>query len=157
MVASKLGDRPRQEGGTVPQLSLNCPTSTSATVHYRRLARPVSRCLSAFGRRVATMVRSGLPLRIPLGTPAVAKGGAPPVRRAPRKPSQADRSTGRYQSCSNSVGAPRVTTVALCDALTRRDSPGHPISGGSPSTVPRPPGARVPCGERDSLVPRRAG
>ena len=53
----------------VPQLSPNCPRRASTPVGSCRQSPRASPCLSAFGRRVATMVPPGRALRIPLGTP----------------------------------------------------------------------------------------
>lgn len=52
-----------------PHLSLDCPRRASTSVGSRRLTPRVSPCLSAFGRRVPTMVCGVSCVRIPLGTP----------------------------------------------------------------------------------------
>ena len=58
--------------GAVPQLSPNCPRRASTPVASRRLTPRGSRCLCAFGRRFAMVVRWASQLRIPLGTPLLA-------------------------------------------------------------------------------------
>ena len=118
-----------------PHLSLDCPRRASTSVGSRRLTPRVSPCLSAFGRRVPTMVCGVSCVRIPLG-------------RQDLEASRCQRSSGlpgaRAALPSKLHGGVREPREVLPEHSSPHAGPRSPVSrpGSSPAGYPAASGRR---------------